>query len=314
VTTYAFALAALVAVLAEGAAAAAPPWQRAAPLRHARAAHAVVSDGRAIYALAGTDERGAPVREVERFDGSRWRSETQLPGPALNAPAAVVLDGRIYVIGGFGGVGNVPVATVRTYDMSTKRWNVVAPLPSPRGGHAAVVLDGRIHVLGGGNDQRTLADHSVYDVKTNTWEELAPLPRSKGSVAAVVHRAHIYAIGGRSGGSDFGDVDLYDPSTNRWTSGPRIPPRATIGAVSYRGTIYAFGGESQASGSTLRTALRLSGTGKSWARAAAMPAARSFARAVAFRDAVYVVGGSPFTQTSHAPVGSKSVFRFSAPR
>jgi len=54
-----------------------------------------VSDGRAIYALAGTDERGAPVREVERFDGSRWRSETQLPGPALNAPAAVVLDGLL---------------------------------------------------------------------------------------------------------------------------------------------------------------------------------------------------------------------------
>jgi N-acetylneuraminic acid mutarotase len=310
----AFVLAALVALLAEGAAAAVQPWQRVAPLRHARAAHAVVSDGRAIYALAGTDERGIPVREVERFDGSRWRVETQLPGAVLNAPGAVVVDGRIYVIGGFGGVGNVPIATVRTYDLRTKRWNVVAPLPSPRGGHAAVVLDGRIHVLGGGNDQRTLADHSVYDLETNTWQELAPLPRSKGSVAAVVHRGRIYAIGGRSGGSDFGDVDVYDPSTNRWTSGPPVPPRATVGAVSYRGTIYAFGGESQASGSTLRTTLRLSGTGKTWARAPAMPAARSFARAVTFRDAVYIVGGSPYIQSSHAPLGSKSVLRFSAPR
>jgi N-acetylneuraminic acid mutarotase len=307
-------LAVLIMVGAEAAAAATPQsWGRAAALRHARAAHAVASDGRTIYALAGTDATGTPVREVERFDGKRWYRETQLPGPGLNAPAAALIDGRIYVVGGFAGVGNVPIATTRVYDLATKRWSIVAALPLPRGGHAAVVLRGRIHVLGGGNEQRTLADHTVYDPATDKWQELEPLPRSKGSVAAVVHAGRIYAIGGRSGGSDFGDVDVYDPATNRWTSGPKIPPRGTAGAASYRGRIYLFGGESQASGRTLRSVLRLDPGGTAWKVGPTMPAAKGFARVVLFHDAVYVVGGSS-SASSHAAVGSKSVQRFFLPR
>jgi hypothetical protein len=45
-----------------------------------RSAHAVVSSDSAIYALAGTDDRGKPVLEVEAFDGKQWKRETTLPG------------------------------------------------------------------------------------------------------------------------------------------------------------------------------------------------------------------------------------------
>src|SRR5688500_9216189 len=38
-----------------------PSWSAAPPMRHARAAHAVVSTDDAIYALAGTGAGGAPV-------------------------------------------------------------------------------------------------------------------------------------------------------------------------------------------------------------------------------------------------------------
>src|SRR5689334_17822199 len=54
-------------------------WDSAPPMRNARAAHAVVVAGDAIYALAGTGAGGRPVLEVERFDGSGWSAEATLP-------------------------------------------------------------------------------------------------------------------------------------------------------------------------------------------------------------------------------------------
>src|SRR5262245_28046286 len=87
-------------------------WELQPPMRNARAAHAVVSTGKAIYALAGTGQARRPVLEVERFDGKEWTVETVLPGSGLNAPAAVFLDGSIYVIGGFNTTTNVPTDKV----------------------------------------------------------------------------------------------------------------------------------------------------------------------------------------------------------
>jgi N-acetylneuraminic acid mutarotase len=282
-------------------------WSKQPPMRFSRSAHAVVSTGNAIYALGGSGPRGTVI-DVERFDGRRWTVETRLP-VGLNAPAAVVLGEKLYVLGGFDGTSNVPTDRVDVYDLAGRSWSRAAPLPAPRGGHAAVVLDGKIHVLGGGNEVTTLADHSVYDPATNRWSRLAPLRRSKGSPAAVVFGGRIYAIGGRSGNLDYGDVDVYDAAGDRWTRGPSIPPRGTHGAAVYRGSLYVLGGESQATGRTLKTVLRLRPGATKWQRAKSMPIARNYARAVLFRDAVWVVGGSRTAGASHNAVGSRIVER-----
>jgi N-acetylneuraminic acid mutarotase len=291
------------------AAAALGSWKRVAPMLHRRSAHSVVSTGDALYAVGGSGV-GGPVREVERFDGARWVEETRLPGEGLNAAAAVVLGGRIYVIGGFEGLSNRPTDRVLVYDVATHVWNDAPPLPAPRGGHAAVVLDGKIHVLGGGNSESTIADHSVFDPAANRWREAARLRRAKGSVAAVVFGGKIFAIGGRSGSFDFGDVDIYDPAADRWSKGPRIGARGTAGAVVYRGTIYVFGGESQAQGKTLNGVLRLTATKHAWRRVSRMPTGRNYARAVVLNDAVYVVGGSRSAGDSHAAAGTAIVERY----
>jgi N-acetylneuraminic acid mutarotase len=250
------------------------------------------------------------VLEVERFDGKQWVDETRLPGDGLNAPASVMLAGRIYVIGGFEGLGNRPTDKVLVYDLATHVWSEAPPLPAPRGGHAAVVLDGRIHVLGGGNSESTIADHSMFDPETNRWTELARLRRAKGSVAAVVFGGKIFAIGGRSGSFDFGDVDIYDAARNKWSKGPRIGPRGTAGAAVYRGAVYVFGGESQAQAKTLNGVVRLTSAKSTWRRVSKLPTARNYARAVVMNDAVYVVGGSRVAGDSHSASGSTVVERF----
>jgi N-acetylneuraminic acid mutarotase len=287
-------------------------WRTEPPMHYARAAHAVVGDGNAIYALAGTGVGGAPVLVIERFDGRTWRDEGTIPGPGLNAPAAVALGGKIYLIGGFGTDTNVPSDGVLVYDTTARTWSRAAPLPAPRGGHAAVVLAGKIHVLGGGNSKSTIADHDVFDPATNTWTGLAPLPRAEGSPAAVVFGGKLYAIGGRSGLSDFGAVDIYDPATNKWSAGPPIDPRGTAGAVVHCGAIHVFGGESQARRQSLGEVFRLE-RDRAWELVSSMPTPRNFARAVILDDSVYVVGGSPTPEPSHASIGSAIVERFRGP-
>lgn len=292
-------------------AAAASRWSSAPQLRHARAAHAVVSTGDALVALGGTGAGGRPVAAVEVFDGHVWREIGALPVPGLNAPAAVALGRRVYLIGGFDLASNRPSDRVHLLDLDSGRWREVAPLPAPRGGHAAAVLDGHIHVVGGGNDVATIARHDVYDPAADRWTALAPLPRAEGSPALVVQGGRLLAIGGRSGAQDFGDVYVYEPALDRWRSGPSIPPRGTAGAALACGRVLVFGGESQARGASLAEVWRLDGDAEAgrWVADEPMPTARNFARAVRLGDAVYVVGGDPQAGNSHAGAGSAVVER-----
>ena len=307
---------AALAWLAGCAVPASPPaterWTAAPPMRHARAAHAVVSTGEALYALGGTNAQG-PVLEVERFDGRAWQVETRLPVAGLNAPAAAVAGRRIYLVGGFDLVSNVPTERVWVYDLDAHSWAPGPPLPAPRGGHAAVAMGGRIHVIGGGNSVSTIDDHDALDVASGRWSRLARLPRSEGSPAAVVHMGGLWAIGGRSGPSDFGDVYVYDPAQDAWARGPSIEPRGTAGAVEVCGAVMLFGGESQALQRSLASVLRLDPATGRWGEAIPMPTARNFARALPLGDAVYVVGGDPEAGNSHAGAGSAVVERYRRP-
>ena len=95
---------------------------------HARSAHAVVTLGDSVYAIAGSGATG-PVHEIERFDGKKWAVETTLPGEGLNAPVAVALGGLIYVIGGFEGLTTSRLPTSRS--MTRRRGSGGRPRHSP---------------------------------------------------------------------------------------------------------------------------------------------------------------------------------------
>ena len=95
-----------------------------------------------------------------------------------------------------------------------------------------------------------------------------------------------------------------------WSNGPSIPPRGTAGATVFHDAIYVFGGESQARFKTLRDVYRLTAGATSWAKVALLPKARNYARAVVFRNAVYVVGGARTPGDSHGANASRLVDRF----
>jgi hypothetical protein len=105
-------------------------------MHYARAAHAVVGDGKSLYALAGTGASGAPVLVFERFDARTWHDEGSIPRPGLNARAAVVLEGTIHALGG--GNSKSTIADHDVFDPAKNAWTTLAPLPRAEGSPAAV--------------------------------------------------------------------------------------------------------------------------------------------------------------------------------
>ena len=69
-----------------------------------------------------------------------------MPTPRSNL-AATVIDGKMYIVGGFGS-SNVGVA-LEVYDPVLNTWSTLAPMPTSRGDLAASALNNKLFAVGG---------------------------------------------------------------------------------------------------------------------------------------------------------------------
>jgi N-acetylneuraminic acid mutarotase len=136
-------------------------WSRKADMPTARISlsTAVVNDK--IYAIGGyywdnVNSIGTNYAAVEEYDPATdtWTTKTPLPTPTYD-PATVVVDGKIYVIGGVGAVSEEPgadkyfLSTVMKYDPEIDTWSKEGDMQIPRTALSASVVAGRIYVIGG---------------------------------------------------------------------------------------------------------------------------------------------------------------------
>src|SRR5690606_38276793 len=117
----------------------------------------------------------ADLLGIQRYDpaADAWTEVARLDR-GVHHTAAVVHEGRLFIVGGYDALTNAPLDRVQALDLATGEVRDLAPMPTPRGAISAVVLDGSIHVLGGTTD-RTVATHEVYDPAADTWSLAAPM-------------------------------------------------------------------------------------------------------------------------------------------
>ena len=110
-----------------------------------------------IYAIGGggwpqVGNGGPFLRVVEEYNPkiNRWRQKREMPELRLSY-ATVVLEGMIYLIGGFVWEhGNLKyLATVQSYDPETEKWRDMPPLRTPFIPFGAAAVHGNIYVFGG---------------------------------------------------------------------------------------------------------------------------------------------------------------------
>jgi N-acetylneuraminic acid mutarotase len=158
-----------------------------------------------------------------------WTATGTLSCPRDNHTATLLRDGRVLLVGGWGGC---PSASVDIFDPSTQTWALAAETTNEaRDGHTATLLtDGRVLVAGGGE---TPGSFELLDPSTHAWI----MPPSTMGEARSAHTATLLADGRvlvAGGGATPGSFELFDPSTDSWTmpggtmSGARSAHTATL--------------------------------------------------------------------------------------
>ncbi len=180
---------------------------------------------------------------------SSWDTTlANLPVPLKGATSSVV-DGKIYVIGGYAGSSRAePVNSVYEYDPGTNVWTSKAEMPTPRTFLRTSVVDNKIYAIGGDYEgYPTPSEQTVemYDPTTNSWTTKASMITGRAHFATEVVNEKIYAFGGQLHGSgfSFSSVEMYDPVSDTWTELEEMPAaRSWHGSGVINDHIYVFGG------------------------------------------------------------------------
>lgn len=181
--------------------------------------------------------------------------------PAVTSFGAAVLDGELYVAGGYHG-------TPHDYDRegqsrslarlsASGAWEARAAMDTGLQGFSLVALDGGLVRCGGSRidntpdaptDMHSIATCVRYVSATDAWEPFPDLPSARSSFDAAVLEGRIYAVGGWNieGDQDharFVDTMLVlDPAARTWSSEPCPVSRRALAVVATTQAIVAIGG------------------------------------------------------------------------
>ena len=281
-------------------------WMTGAPAPTARTEVAVAALDGLIYVVGGFEQasswrslQSSASTKVEVYDPvtNRWSSRPDLP-MRLHHAGAAVLDGVLYVVGGFAVSDDTlwnPSDRVFRFNPADETWTERAPLPTARGGLAVTTLQGKLYAVSGYDGQRNPAAVEIYDPARDQWTPAAPLPTPRDHLAAVSLGETLYAIGGRvrlDYRENLSTVEAYQAKSNQWIPKADMPtPRSGIAAGVLNGWAYVFGGESGEG--TFHQNERYNARLNRWQTMAPMPTARHGLGAAAVAGHIYVMSGGP---------------------
>ncbi len=200
-----------------------PKWEEL-PMQTPLQGLAIVAHGGKIYRIGGMNALNATIDEEEdlrstaefaEFDprSGKWTPLAPLPAPR-SSHNAVVIGGRIYVVGGWALSGSSP-----------GDWQ-----------HDALVYDLSDPPLG----------RELGAERQGGWQTLPEPPFTRRALAAGHWNGKLVAIGGLDENGDVSHrVDLFDLGSGQWTEGPNLPGEAPAGfgasAWNLDGRLYVSG-------------------------------------------------------------------------
>jgi leucine-zipper-like transcriptional regulator 1 len=200
---------------------------------------------------------GSLVQMQENSGWSLMETSSSVSGGAppceRSLHAAAVLNGCLYVFGGYD--GQTRVNDFHCFSFAEKRFSQVLPAthsgppPSPRDRHVAVVYGNSFYVFGGFDGTSRVSDFFGFDFSSMCWREIHSLsgapPSERHSHAAVVHGNSMYVFGGYDG-SYKSDLHQFDFSQSKWSvvqaAGRRPRARYRATCVVHKNTMLLFGG------------------------------------------------------------------------
>jgi Kelch motif len=199
-----------------------------------------------VYAMGGTiwelPYPGTPVAKVTAYNvvTNTWTTRQPLPKALASTNGAGVLNGKIYVTGGYshGGI-RWWWPTVFMYDPATNTWTRKRDMPKPNGqypagGGVTGVIGGTLYVVsdcflkdstGGDLSPGCNPLFLRYNPTTDQWVILPPpfspaIHAGNPSIGGVIDgKFYVMASSyNATTGSNDAHFAVYDPATNKWTT------------------------------------------------------------------------------------------------
>jgi N-acetylneuraminic acid mutarotase len=207
-------------------------------------APAAVAIGSRIYITGGFKTvTNVPTAEVLVYNLAShvWSKAAPLPAPR-GGHAAVVLGGKIHVIGG--GNSQSTLADHSEFDPASNSWVERAPLPRSEGSPAAVVFNGKLYAIGGRSGGSDFGDVYIYDPATDRWAEGPPI-EPRGTAGAALYCGTIFVFGGESQAKNavLSDVLRLDSTGSAWETAQPMPTARNYARAALLGrSVYLIGG------------------------------------------------------------------------
>ncbi len=216
--------------------------------------------------------------------GGTWREIAPSFFPRSEVTAAV-LDGIVYLSGGFGGP-----RVLESYDLATDQWTTHPAMPEGKNHHMAVGHQGQIYVFGGLSESTFSQTRSAfaYNPATMQWRQIADLPQTKAAAnVALSFGSHIYLLGGTGSAPTL----RYDPASDSYATLPQSTEtrRNHSSAAVFGDELWLLGGRgTQGNVVSVEIFDPLAGT---WRNGPDMLEGRSGFGAAAVQGQLMVVGG-----------------------
>jgi kelch-like protein 18 len=126
-----------------------------------------------------------------------WEEVARLRNPAAFS-GGVVVDGELYVIGGYD--GQRELAEASALNLETGQWRQLPSMSTPRSG-LSVVYDGMAILAFGGGWTRSVDTDERFDGFADQWSNFpSPIQGDWRHLGAVAADGRVWLIGGWSGG------------------------------------------------------------------------------------------------------------------
>ena len=242
----------------------------------------------------------------------QWAQDFELP-EAFNRPAAGLIDGTIYLVGGTS--GNLCLGI----DPDTSAVEFRADMPSRRDASCFAVYNGELWVIGGDPISPAAGTAQViaigksdavesYDPATDTWTTHKGFPVELSDAVAGVANGSLYVFGGLQIGSGLqAQAYRYVPGTDSWAQVAALPEaRGGMNAAATGGVIYVIGGSTGAAFATTDSVISYDPGADSWATEPSLPAPTAMWNAT--NEAI--VGGYVYVVGSIGQTTTSRVYRF----
>jgi len=190
-----------------------------------------------IYVIGGYNSNTSTFNTLEIFDPATNSWSTPATTGTFNSRidehASVVIDDKIYVVGGAGTTG---FDTLEVFDPATNNWSTPAATFTDdivsTFNLTAAAVNGKIYKIGGQyGDHLGVTPLAVFDPTTNTWSTPATngtYAASEGLTSAVVNGT-IYVMGGDNDTAYLNTNEALQVGTNAVAESPdALPPSAHL--------------------------------------------------------------------------------------